>query len=1024
MDVNSNKMRLPSTAFKFFAVVLLTVVLFAVILFTVIASSTFLLTRTSETDGLPEVVDFNEHIRPILSTNCYVCHGPDISTREAGLRLDLRDSAIVELESGNIAVIPENGAASELIRRVASSDPEKRMPPKKQKKILSSQEVSLLKKWIDQGAEWKEHWSLVPPQKPAIPGVRRSWQIENEIDRFIVAALEDKRLSPSSEASKTALIRRLSFVLTGLPPTPEGVTAFLEDDSPDAYEELVDRLLDSPHFGERWARHWMDVVRYANTRGHEFDYPVIGANQYRDYLIRAFNEDVPYDQLVTEHLAGDLVEMPRRHPRTGFNESAIGTVFYGLGEGKHSPVDTKIEEFERNDIIIDVTSKAFQGLTVSCTKCHDHKFDPIPATDYYALYGIIKSSRYAMRAANITDDIKMQVEQLKALRQAVREQVSKQWLEEVDEDTYEVTLTSTGGLPESDSAYQTIGDFSDGVYDDWRIDGLAFEQTPPVGRPVFNDGRLTEILSPRISSATLSTKLHGIVHSQDFELTHDYITVRAAGHEARIRVIMDNFQLIQNPIYGGLEAEIGTSAFQDYTFDLRMWKGKKMYLEFLPAKYKTHRFIQSDSSYIEALYAVAHNGEQPGFYQDKAQTKTLGSQQVKAAISNWQRGNANAEEIAVLNAILGGDKLSSSIAGVSELLEEIEALEKAMPEPEPYMGIIDGNGADHPVFIRGALAMPSEELVPRRGFTIHDRAQTPFETAGSGRMHFVEALLDPQNPLTSRVMVNRLWHHVFGRGLVETVDNFGVQGKFPSHPELLDYLAVHFVEDGWSIKRMLRMMVLSKTFRMSTTPSDKVQTVDPDNIYLQHYPVRRLEAEAIRDAMLVTSGRFDPTMFGEDIPIYLTEFMEGRGRPQESGPLDGAGRRSIYTSIRRNFLPPFMLVFDMPIPFTTFGKRNSSNVPAQSLTLLNDPFVWDQADHWAGKLITLKELGMEQKISQVYLRAFGRKPEAQEVDEALFFLHQQASTYSLNPDEILNDRRPWRDFCHTVFNMKEFIHLV
>ena len=995
-------------------------------LLVLVLGGAYLVNENAQSDGLPEVVDFNEHIRPILSANCYTCHGPDISSREAGLRLDVRDSAIVELESGNFGVVPGHSSDSEIIKRVASTDPEERMPPQELKKVLSLEEVGLLKKWIDQGAEWQEHWSLVPPQKPDVPRVRRTWQADNDIDRFVLAGLESQKLVPAGEASKESLIRRLSFVLTGLPPTPEGVAAFLEDDSPDAYEKLVDRLLDSPHFGERWARHWMDIVRYANTRGHEFDYPVIGANQYRDYLIRAFNQDLPYDQLVTEHLAGDLMESPRMNPDEGFNESAIATVFYGLGEGKHSPVDTRIEELDRNDIIIDVTSKAFQGLTVSCARCHDHKFDPIPTTDYYALYGIIKSSRYTTRTANNTTARKEQVASLKQVNQEIRAGIADAWLEDIDPtDTFVVSLEGPGNLlVQNDDSFQILGDFTDGGYDGWRTDGLAFDAQPATGSPVFAGDSLQSLKSPRASSATISPRLFGVLRSPDFVLEHDYITVRAAGAEARIRVIMDNFQLIQNPIYGELEAKVDSTGLRDYHFDLSMWRGKKMYIELLPAKYRRQELVRRDSAYIEAQFAIMHAEEKPELYAASPSEREVRGDEVQTAIAAWRDGTAEAADIALLNGMLADSSLSSLFPEMEDLLADSRSLEAAIPAPEIYMGVIDGDGADHPVFVQGAINTPSEELVPRRAFTIHDKSQAAFETAGSGRMHFVNALLDPENPLTSRVMVNRLWHHVFGRGLVETVDNFGVQGKYPSHPELLDYLAIRFMEEGWSIKTTLREMVLSKTFKRSTVASDKAQSVDPQNIYLQHYPVRRLEAEAIRDAMLVSSGRFDPTMYGEDIPIHLTEFMEGRGRPQASGPLDGDGRRSIYLSIRRNFLQPFMLVFDMPIPFTTFGKRNASNVPAQSLTLLNDPFVLDQAAHWAQEVVTLKELGVEEKVRHIYMKGLSREPAQEEIDQAVDFLHQQAGTYNLAADEILNDERPWRDFCHTVFNMKEFIHLV
>ena len=349
--------------------------------------------RGGDEFDLPSVVDYNLHVKPILATNCYLCHGPDISSREAGLRLDLRDSAIVALESGETAIVPGAGSESELIRRISSSDPEERMPPEEMKKILSPREIALLKKWIDQGAEWKEHWSLV------VPDSGLAIQKVGAIDRYVNRQLNEQGLKPSGRASKTALIRRLSYVLTGLPPTPEGVDAFLADPSPDAYEKLVERLLASPHYGERWARHWMDLVRYADTKGHEFDFPVVGAWQYRDYLIRAFNADVPVRSV-----------HPRTHrrrssrcalaaiPETGIDESILGYQLFRARRRQAQPgrlcrsMRPSISTISSMSV-----GKTFQGLTVACAKCHDHKFDPIPTTDYYSWYGIIKSSRFAIR---------------------------------------------------------------------------------------------------------------------------------------------------------------------------------------------------------------------------------------------------------------------------------------------------------------------------------------------------------------------------------------------------------------------------------------------------------------------------------------------------------------------------------------------------------------------------------------------------------------------------------------------------
>ncbi|MFB3133750.1 MAG: DUF1549 domain-containing protein [Rhodothermales bacterium] len=381
---------------------------------------------------LPDEVDFNYHIRPILSNNCFVCHGPDVSTREADLRLDTREHATARREEGGRAIVPGNARRSLLIQRITAADPEERMPPREANKTLSPRDIALLKRWIEQGAEYKKHWSLIPPTRPEVPPAPDDEQTATDIDRFILAELDARGLMPAPSASRAALIRRLSYILTGLPPSPEEVRAFVEDLAPDAYSTLVDRLLASPHFGERWARHWMDLVRYADSKGHEFDFTIDGTWRYRDYLIRAFNADVPYDQFVTEHLAGDILEAPRRHPEEGFNESVLGTVFIGMGEGKHSPVDVRIDEAERIDNIIDVTTKTFQGLTVACARCHDHKFDPIPTTDYYALYSIIESTRFAPTPL-LSTHTETRLDSIKALKSDIRQRLAERWLKVLEE---------------------------------------------------------------------------------------------------------------------------------------------------------------------------------------------------------------------------------------------------------------------------------------------------------------------------------------------------------------------------------------------------------------------------------------------------------------------------------------------------------------------------------------------------------------------------------------------------------------
>jgi len=966
---------------------------------------------------LPEEISFNFDIRPILSNNCYVCHGPDSSTRQADFRLDLRDSATKRLDDGSKAISPGNWQKSVLISRVTSSDLEFMMPPPEMKRHLSEREIALLKRWIDEGARWEPYWAFMPPVEHLVPEVNEDQYVNNYIDNFVISKLEDHQLTPAKVIDKSGLVRRLAFTLTGLPPETEMVSSFVDDNSPDAYEKLVDHYLGSQHFGEQWARHWMDLVRYADTRGHEFDYTIIGAWRYRDYLIRAFNNDVPYDQLIREHLAGDLLENPRLNVREGFNESIIGTAFYCLTEGKHSPVDLRLDQSERIDNIIDVTSKTFQALTVACAKCHDHKFDPIPTTDYYSLYGMIESTRFTLNQAGFDHRKKLILDSLKEGYVNIRNYIT----ENIPETDYSDPVS--GQTINLQKDYRVIGDFRNGTLNDWTSNGMAFVNA--LGQPVVEGNRVVGLESGKASSKVLGKGLYGVLRSPGFVISEDSLVIRAAGKYSIVRVIIDNFQLIQDPIYGQLQTIPKTDELQDYRIDLSMWKGHHAYIELLVGDYRRrkdkgfHEYDLDPQAWVEVEYVIAYDSS---FTESIAGMKGLKSNKLLSELMQaWEEEKATPNEITRLNLWFSNNK--PFITGINLWQKNQERRALALYDSSFVVGVTDGDHIQSPVFLRGSLQNLSLEEVPHRFLTAVSDTTKVFQDKGSGRLELAQKIADPKNPLTARVMVNRLWHHVFGRGIVETVDNFGVQGKIPSHPQLLDYLAIKFIDDGWSVKKLLRYMVLSQTFQRITEPSQASLANDPDNLLLQHYPVRRINAESLRDAVLATSGRLDKSMYGPPIPMHLTEFLEGRGRPKHSGPIDGAGRRSVYQALNRNFLPPMMLAFDMPVPFSTFGRRNVSNVPAQSLTLLNDPFISEQASKWANQLIKEQD-SFEERVNKIYMRAFSRLALDHEVEQARWFFAEQQN---LLENEVAFNQMEfelWKSYCHTIYNSKEFLFLI
>jgi hypothetical protein len=916
-----------------------------------------------------------------------------------------------------MAIVPGSVHKSALIDRITTEDQDFIMPPPSLKQALSDHEVALIKKWVEDGAAYQPHWAFMPPktEKNISNGA-----FHKQIDEFIDDKIAEKGLAAGEKADKYQLIRRLSFVLTGLPPEVEKVRQFVADQRPEAYAELVDEYLNSPAFGEKWASHWMDVVRYAETKGHEFDFQIQGAWRYRDYLIRALNQDVPYDQLLKEQLMGDMLQSPREDPLTGENESVLGTLLLTMTEGTHSPVDVKKDEADRIDNMIDVVGKSFQGLTVACAKCHDHKFDPIPTADYYALYSVLGSTRFSPVPVGDSNLKLKKIDQAEELKQKVKAMVADAWVGSTS-DTVPLQLVNSISNQSAPQEVEVLGDFRGQDFQGWSADGLAFGSTTTLGEPVFSpgSGNLVALSPGMASSQKFGRGIFGALRSPDFVIDSRFVGVRARGKGASIRIVMENFQLISYPIYGGLDKKVDDETWQNYTFDLGDWKGKKAYIEVLPGSFVRHNYTQKPDAFIEASYAIS--------YEENWETPVLDSRKsgilLSEAVNNWQEGKSTPSEIIWLNQQLKKGKIEKRFPSATNLLTASDSLSGLVQDSLFIQGVTEGFARESPIFIRGNHTDLSKEKMPRIFLSGIFDDQKPYRGEGSGRKQMVDMMLSADNPLTSRVMVNRIWHHVFGKGIVETVDNFGLQGKPPSHPELLDFLSLQFVQSSWSIKTLIRNMVLTETFQRSTT--EVSEGTDPDNIYLSRYPVRRLEAEPIRDAILSASGTLDPTMFGEPVPVHLTSFMQGRGRPGKSGPLDGNGRRSIYLEVRRNFLDRMMTVFDRPTPFTTFGRRDVTNVPAQSLFLMNDPFVAQEAGKMAGELLANEAFSKEEKVAEAYLRTFSRPPSDEELRKGLAFLNSTQTIAANNAEKTeATDLMVWKEYCHALFNMKSFIYLL
>ena len=993
---------------------------------------------------------FEKQVRPVLIKHCYECHSHQAEKLKAGLLLDSRSGLLRGGDSGP-AIVPNDAKASLLVSSIQYDSFE--MPPKGK---LSDDEVKALETWVEHGACWPEepepssekikppfnlqdrkssHWAWQPITNPIPPSVKDlSWD-KNEVDRFILSKLESAELKPAPPVDRRGLLRRLYFDIVGLPPTIEQVKNFLSDESPTAIATVVDQLLASPDFGERWGRHWLDLVRYAESRGHEFDTDANNAYQYRDYVIRALNADIPYNEFVREHIAGDLLPKPRLSPEHGFNESVLGTGFWFLGEWVHSPVDIRKDETDRFDNMIDVMSKTFLGVTVACARCHDHKFDAISSRDYYALSGFLQSSDYRQVRFETIESERQTAAKLEKIDYDYQAQLRK-LLPVVFEKSID-SIQPAKPVEDDDSlkrmmkkaptkAYRTLVDYGNIESKDYLQDGFTFGVGPTLAGDLFLDevegeprlaiafvssARNDPFWNGRVnkteSNSSLDIELSSgrTLHTPTFELRTGDIRLQLRG-SGMVVACVDSHRQIAGPLHGETvlkikqnetEEGVGSESIRWHSMNLKRYIGHRIHIEFTPSKDTVMEVLRvveldSDASEVPAADAVS--------FDSSDSKEGLLKKQLQAIDSN------DPDAIACRKI-------------VAQWADERAKLQQSLPKNSQLaMAMLDASGEDDHVLIRGSSANPGD-LVPRRFLEAIDGDKPLDHRTLSGRLELAERINDPANPLTKRVVVNRIWHHLFGRGIVPTTDDFGVLGQLPTHPELLDYLASRFQMDGQSIKQMIRLVVLSKTYQMSSELATESVQKDPKNLLWHHVPPKRLEGEAIRDELLMVAGNLKLDPFGPSVPVYLTDFMEGRGRPKKTGPSDGAGRRSIYSEVRRNFLSPFMLAFDTPSPFSTMGRRNVSNVPAQALILMNDPFVAEQAKDFAKRAIQQRPEDPEARIRWLYETAFARLPLEHELSLMLEYTRRQSKEQA----DGESDLTIWTDVAHALINTKEFIFL-
>ncbi len=1119
------------------------------------AISLFACGIASAAEPAESVEFFEKRIRPVLLEQCYKCHSSTSEKLKGGLMLDSREALLKGGDTG-ASITPGDPEKSLLVEAVRWKNTDMQMPPKKP---LTPAQIADIEAWVKAGAPWpqetgakvakkevfdigkrrQEHWCWQPLLNSPVPAVKdaslATWP-RTDVDRFILAKLEEKKLRPAPDADASTWLRRATFAITGLPPKPEEVEAFTREyNSPvtshqSLLEKTVDRLLASPAFGERWARHWLDLVRYAETRGHEFEPEIPNAWQYRDYVVRALNDDIPYDRFAAEHIAGDLLP-PRINPRTGANESIVGTGFWFLGEEVHSPVDIRQDETDRMDNRLDVMGKTFLGITLGCARCHDHKFDAISQRDYYAMQGYLISSGYRQARFETLEAHREIARQLAAARSAMRGAILKNVADAIEQRVSRLAdaliaargvLRSPGGtlLPDegaNDSAFvarlaaelklaqadplsplhafakiasdpkadetkafakafapvladlekregsplkfspvQIVADYTRSGATPWMQDGFSFGPAPQLaGDPIFGAAAEQPLLGIQMRGAavrdaawkSLTTK--GVAHDhgklgtwERSEQTLRTPEVTLAGERlwylvkgsGRAYAAVNSHLIVAGPLHGALLREWKGEGgrWQWIEHSLKSYEGHRLHVEFSPG---------DDGEFAVAM--VVQSAERPPLAGEVSARQLAAmhdakivspvalaeaTQKMLAEVCEKIRTDQIADDAPLADWLVrkldlfapAGSPARKQLADAAQpfLAKQAALTARIRPASQTAPAMFDGSGADEFLLARGQAKLAGAQ-VPRRFLEAIAGTEQPRITNGSGRLDLARRITDPANPLTSRVIVNRVWHHLFGRGIVPTTDNLGVLGQPPSHRELLDHLSARFMrEERWSLKSLIRELVLSRTFAMSSAPTDAAaEQADPENLLLHRANLRRLEGEAIRDAILAISGRLDAKLGGPPVPIFLSAFMDGRGKPSRSGPLDGDGRRSIYIAVRRNFLSPMMLAFDTPIPFNTMGRRNVSNVPAQALILMNDPFVVEQAKLWSKKLPNADE---PERVRQMYLTAFSRPPTASELDDARTFLTEQRALYGNSQTAA---EQSWADFAHVLFNVKEFIYL-
>jgi mono/diheme cytochrome c family protein len=972
-------------------------------------------------EGKPGV-DFERDVLPIFKSRCFSCH--DARKQKASFRLDIRSRAIKGGESGKRAIVPGKPDESDLFRRITSRSEDEQMPPSGNR--LTAQQITVLRTWIESGAKWpdalanegagRKHWAFLPPSRPPLPAVRRGSFVRNAIDQFILERIEKEGLSPSKEADRITLARRLYLDLIGLPPPPEEIDAFLADRSPNAYERLVDRLLGSPHYGEKWGRWWLDAARYADSDGFEKDKPRF-VWFYRDWVIDALNRDLPYDRFIIEQIAGDLLPKATQAQRvaTGYLRNSMINE-----EGGIDPEQFRMEAmFDRMDAI----GKGVLGLTIQCAQCHTHKFDPLTQTEYYRLFAFLNNSHEAnvtvytpaeqMKRQHILHEIRSIEREIQQRRPDWRKEMAE-WEKKVTTDQPKWTIIrptipdeSTGGqkyLPQSDGSFLALG---------YAPTKHRVHFTVKLEQKEITAFRLELLTDPNLPRGGPGRSIEGTAALSEFEVMAGSPDAPGKLEKVKFKKATADVEMPVTPLKSiyddrsGKKRILGPVSFaidgrDDTAWGIDIDPGRRNQPR--KAVFTAEKPIRGDKGVILHIYLKQSHG---GWNSDDNQTHNLG--RFRLSITDFP--DAVADPLpARVRAILDipAEKRNSAQVNavfsfwrttVPEFKEDnarIEALWKQHPEGATQLTLLERkNGRTTHVLKRGDFLKPGEPVEPDVPAFLHSFP------AGlkKDRLGFAKWLVDRRSPTTARAFVNRVWQAYFGAGLVSSSEDLGTQCEPPSHPELLDWLAVEFMESGWEIKKLHRLIVTSSTYRQSSTVTPELLAKDPANRLLARAPRFRVDAEIVRDVALSASGLLRQRIGGPSVYPPLPGFLVlppasygPKVWKEETGP--DRYRRALYTFRFRSVPYPALQAFDAPNGDFACVRRPRSNTPLQALTALNEPLFVECARGLAARVLRERAESDDRRLSYAFRLCCGRAPEKAELAVLTNMLNRQRKRFT------------------------------